>query len=142
MAEELDSSEDAILEIICKLKADGVIRRFGAVINYDVLGSTASLITAHVSDIDIDSVAKAVNSLSGVSHNYLRDHYYNMWFTLRDSSKEKIEQKLCELSERFATAFCSMPAVNVFKLNACFDTDKGCVLEQTDTSVVFDLANK
>jgi len=122
-AKSLKSSEEEILQQANKLKAAGVIRRIGAVINHRALGQTGTLVAAHVPQENLQEVIEAVNSLQGVSHNYLRKHHYNLWFTLQAPSYEQIEITLSKLSTRFGVDFHSLPVARIFKLDVHFDAE-------------------
>jgi len=125
IAKLLDSSEENVLKEIRELKKAGVIRRLGAVINYRTLGKAGTLVTTHVPEEDVQGVAAAVNELSGVSHNYLRKHHYNLWFTLQKNSQAEIDTVLRELSARFGIDFHSLPVEQSFKLDVRFDVANG-----------------
>ncbi|HUT30704.1 MAG TPA: hypothetical protein VMX13_12995 [Sedimentisphaerales bacterium] len=123
LAEFLGSDEERILREVRELKQSGIIRRIGAAINARALGRVSTLVTAHVPDEDIPAVARAVNALEGVSHNYLRKHYYNLWFTLQGSSGTEIERTLANLSGRLGIDFHSLPVIRMFKLDVRFDAE-------------------
>jgi len=123
IADKLQTSEKQILLQIKQLKKKAIIRRFGAVINYRALGRESTLAAAHIEKRKIPAVVKAVNALDGVSHNYLREHYYNLWFTLRADSQSQIKKVLDKLSKRFRTDFHSLPMVTQFKLDVRFDAE-------------------
>jgi DNA-binding Lrp family transcriptional regulator len=84
---------------------------------------TSTLVAAHIPEENLQEVAEAVNSMENVSHNYLRKHYYNLWFTLQAKSVEEIEAVLSNLSERFGVDFYSLPVERVFKLDVRFNAD-------------------
>ena len=121
----LETSEENILKEIRELKKDGVIRRLGAMINYRALGRVSTLVTAHVPDDDVKKVADAINKLSGVSHNYLRNHHYNLWFTLQGRSQAEIDTVLLKLSAQFGIEFYNLPVKRSFKLDVRFDAENG-----------------
>jgi DNA-binding Lrp family transcriptional regulator len=123
IAKDLDSSEEEILEQTHELKNAGIVRRIGAVINYRALGMTSTLVAAHVPQEKLQEVVQVVNSLDGVSHNYLRSHYYNLWFTLQTQTTEQIDSVLAGLSSQFGIVLHSLPARRVFKLDVRFDTE-------------------
>lgn len=125
IAKLLDSSEETILEEIRELKKQCVIRRFGAIINYRALGKVSTLVAAHIPEESVQGVAAAVNSLPGVSHNYLRRHHYNLWFTLQGNSQAEIETTLLKLSAQFGIDFHGMPVTRSFKLDVRFDAENG-----------------
>jgi DNA-binding Lrp family transcriptional regulator len=123
IAKDLDSSEEEVLEQTRKLKNAGIIRRIGAIINYRALGMTSTLVAAHVPQEKLQEITETVNLLEGVSHNYLRTHYYNLWFTLQARTDEQIDSVLAGLSSRLGVDFNSLPAKRVFKLDVRFDAE-------------------
>ena len=123
MAKFLGTDENTLLDQIEHLKKLGVVRRFRALINYRALGLTSTLVAAHVPQESLQAVAEAVNALEEVSHNYLRQHYYNLWFTLQAQSSQKIELTMSALSGRFGIDFHSLPVVRFFKLDVRFDVE-------------------
>jgi len=121
IARILKTSEAKVLERTRVLVKLGVIRRLGVSINWRAIGKASTLVSAHIEQKNLSKVISAVNKLRGVSHNYLREHHYNLWFTLRTDSQKHIETILEKLSKRFGTVFNSLPVVRVFKLDARFD---------------------
>lgn len=121
IARELGGNEKEVLQQLRQLKKSGIIRRIGAVINYHALGKTGTLVTAAIPEQMLGEVIETVNSLEAVSHNYLRKHHYNLWFTLQADSREKIRVELAKLSARFNIEFHSLPVVRIFKLDVRFD---------------------
>ena len=129
LAKYLDSDEETVLREIKELKRAGVIRWIRALINYRALGKTSTLVAAHIPEENLQEVTEAVSSLRDVSHNYLRSHYYNLWFTLQAESAEQIEVTLSNLSGRLDIDFYSLPVRRAFKLDVRFDTE-GQLLSQ------------
>jgi DNA-binding Lrp family transcriptional regulator len=123
LAKYLNNNEETILQEIRKLKEMGVIRRICALINSLTLGMVSTLVAAHIPEENLQEVAEAVNSLENVSHNYLREHYYNLWFTLQAESPKEIEVTISNLSGRFGIDFYSLPVERVFKLDVRFDAE-------------------
>ena len=123
IAKTLNTPEQEVLQQTRKLKSAGIIRRIGALINYRAIGMTSTLVTAHIPQENLTAVAEAVSSLESVSHNYLRNHYYNLWFTLQSQTTAKIETILTELYGRFGIEFHSLPTTRVFKLDVLFDAE-------------------
>jgi len=121
IARILKSNEAKVLKRTRVLVKLGVIRRLGVSINWRAIGKASTLVAAHIEQEDLKKVVSAVNKLKGVSHNYLREHHYNLWFTLRAGSQKGLEMILKKLSKRFGVAFNSLPVVRVFKLDARFD---------------------
>ncbi len=123
LAEYLGSDEETILQEIRGLKETGVIRRISAIENHRALGMTSTLVAAHIPEENLQEVVEAVNGLENVSHNYLRRHYYNLWFTLQADSLEQIAVTVSNLSGRFGIDFYSLPVEHIFKLDVRFDAE-------------------
>ncbi|MBN1975161.1 MAG: hypothetical protein JW787_16075 [Sedimentisphaerales bacterium] len=121
IADDLGAGSEQVLEEIRKLKEDGIIRRFRTIINHRTLGKTSTLVAAHVPEDKLQQVAESVNALAGVSHNYLRENFYNLWFTLQAQTEEEIENILSGLHERFRIDFYSLPVLRTFKLSVQFN---------------------
>lgn len=125
IAKSLGCDEREVLQQTRKLRDEGLIRRISALINYCALGMTSTLVAAHIRRANLKDVIEAINSLENVSHNYLRQHYYNLWFTLQARRAEQIEITLSNLSARFDVDFHSLPVERVFKLDVRFDAQNG-----------------
>ena len=80
IANELDLGEAEVLERVRRLKTAGIIRRIGGNFVPGRLGYVSTLCAARVPADKIDAFAAAVNRYPGVTHNYLRDNPYNVWF--------------------------------------------------------------
>jgi siroheme decarboxylase len=115
------TSEANVLERTRALVKLGVIRRLGISINWRAIGKASTLVAAHIEQENLKKVVSAVNKLQGVSHNYLREHHYNLWFTLRANSQKDTDATLKKLSKSFGVRFNTLPVVQVFKLDARFD---------------------
>ena len=123
IAKALGSNETEVLQQATQLMEMGIIRRFSALINYRALGMTSTLVAAHVPEEDLQRIAEVINSLEYVSHNYSRNHYYNLWFTLQAKTSADIKVTLTELSGRFDIDFHSLPVKQTFKLDVRFDAE-------------------
>ncbi|HEU4605874.1 MAG TPA: Lrp/AsnC family transcriptional regulator [Nitrososphaera sp.] len=75
------SEEDAMRRITA-LKKMGIIRQVNAIFDTRRLGYKSALVAFSVKPDRLDQVADVINEHPGVSHNYERNHEYNMWFTL------------------------------------------------------------
>lgn len=82
IAEELQLPGTELLETIRDLKQRNIIRNISGIFNTKKLGYVSTLVAFQVPENNIESAARKINSHPGVSHNYQRDHRYNIWFTL------------------------------------------------------------
>ena len=118
--------ENEVLERVKRLKSDGIIRRIGGNFNSRKLNFTSTLCTAVVPEDKIerfvDSFTSVVNRYPGVTHNYLRSHPYNIWFTFIAPDMEYIEKALGEISRATGVnEILSLPAVRMFKIKVDFE---------------------
>jgi len=121
MSKRLNISEEELLTRIGAMKASGVIRRIGGIMDSRNLGFYSTLCAVTVPEARIEEAAEVINQLRGVTHNYLRDHEYNMWFTLTMPSLEELEAKLSELETLLGLKIINMPAQKVYKIKVSFD---------------------
>ena len=75
-------SEQDAMRRITALKKMGIIRQINAIFDTRRLGYKSALVAFSVKPDRLDQVADVINEHPGVSHNYERNHEYNMWFTL------------------------------------------------------------
>ena len=122
LGEKLGCSEEEVLQRVQDLKDREVIRRIGANCNSRKLGYTSTLCAAKVPSRLMARFVEVVNSYMGVTHNYRRDHDYNIWFTLIAPSEEKIERILREIIELTGVGeVISLPAERLFKIQVDFE---------------------
>ena len=122
VAQELDLEEDEVIRRITQLKNDGIIRRIGANFVPGRLGFVSTLCAARVPKDKVPLFSETVNQYPGVTHNYRRDHEYNIWFTFIAESMERIESYLKEIASKTGvTDILNLPATKVYKLRAQFE---------------------
>lgn len=118
---KLGIAEQEVIDRLSRLRESGVIRRIGANVSPKKIGYTSTLCAAKAPPDRIDEFAQVINRNPGVTHNYVRDHKYNVWFTIIAPSSLEIEQFLEEVKEKTGvTKILNMPATRVFKLKAEF----------------------
>ena len=100
LAERLGISYEDAMERVESLHSEGVIRRFGPVLETDRVGLSArTLVLMTVPEERMDEVAGIISGFDAVTHNYERSHKYNMWFTLITSSQDQLQSSLKEIIE-------------------------------------------
>ena len=82
IAKKFDTTSETIKENLKNLKEIGVLRQLSAIFDTRKLGYTSSLVAMEIEHDKLDYVASQINRHPGVSHNYERDHQFNLWFTL------------------------------------------------------------
>jgi len=113
--------EEESLERIKRLKDEGIIRRIGAIFDTRKLMFVSTLCAAKVPEEKMRTFVETVNAYPGVTHNYRRDHEYNVWFTVIAPSEEELKRFLTDISEKTGIVeILSMRALRTFKINATF----------------------
>ena len=122
VAEDLNLTEEEVLQRVLRLKKIGIIRRIGGNFVPGKLGFVSTLCAARVPADRIDQFADVVNRYPGVTHNYQRDNKYNVWFTFIAPSMEEIDENLKQIAKATGvTDILNLPATKVFKIRAQFD---------------------
>lgn len=125
VAEKLNTTEEEVLNLVQKLKDDKIIRQTSAIFDTKRLGYKSSLVAFKVDEAKVDEAAEIINAHPGVSHNYLRNHDYNIWFTMAvaPDSKLGLEKTIEILKERTgAEDAIILPTLKMFKISVKMDT--------------------
>ncbi len=125
IADELSITEDEVIDIIQTQKDDKIIRQTSAIFDTKSLGYKSSLVAFEIDEDKIDEAVKVINAHPGVSHNYERNHKFNIWFTMACSPDsilglDKTIDILAKLSK--ANAFIMLPTLKLFKISVKLDT--------------------
>lgn len=122
VGEHLGILEDEVILRLQKLIDMGIIRRLGAVFDSRKLGYTGTLCAMKVPKEKIAEVAKVIDTYQGITHNYLRDHSYNMWFTLLAPNSHVVENILTQIKDKTGIEeILELPAENIFKIKVNFN---------------------
>ncbi|DAB40510.1 MAG TPA: AsnC family protein [Sulfurovum sp. UBA12169] len=125
LAEGFNATEEEVIGLVQNLKEQKIIRQTSAIFDTKRLGYASSLVAFKVPKDTIDKVSGLINAHPGVSHNYLRDHDYNMWFTLAvaPDSKFGLEKTVQLLAEQAGVNdFIVLPTLKMFKISVKMDT--------------------
>lgn len=122
IAKELGLSEAEVIKRTEKLFANGVIRRFGVLINHKKLDYFSTLIGVRVSDQNLNTLVDLVTKRPEVTHCYQREGKYNLWFTFLTPKKAVFEKFFAGLKKKFgAENILNLPTVRSFKLRTTFE---------------------
>ncbi len=123
MAEKLQISVEKLWERVEKLLGDGTIRRVGVSLNSRKLGFPSTLCAARVSGDQTEKAGELIGGYSEVTHSYLRNGDFNLWFTLIARDEARIEEILEQIRAALnleKTDILNLPMKTTFKLNARF----------------------
>jgi DNA-binding Lrp family transcriptional regulator len=114
--------EQEVMQRIGAMKKAGLVRQINAIFDTRRLGYKSALVAFAVKPDKLDSVADIVNEHPGVSHNYERNHEYNMWFTLAVPPGSDIKDDL----ERMAALdgvikYRVLPTLKLYKIGVKLD---------------------
>lgn len=122
IAEKLGISEEEVLQRIERLKEDQIIREINAIFDTRRLGYKSCLVAMRAPEDRIDEVAAVINQHPGVSHNYKRDHEFNLWFTLAVPPEKDLEEALEKLAQKTrAEKYRLLPNKKLFKIGVKLD---------------------
>jgi len=122
LAQRLGAKEEELLALYKELKDEGIIRQTSAIFDTKALGYRSSLVAFKVDDIQ--KCAEVVNTHPGVSHNYERDHPFNLWFTIavEPTSRLGLEKTVELLAQRGgAKEYIILPTKKMFKIKVTLD---------------------
>jgi DNA-binding Lrp family transcriptional regulator len=110
-----------------RLLRERIIREITPIFDTRALGYASMLVAAKVDSENPHRAAKIINSHPGVSHNYLRTHEFNLWFTIATppDSKLGIEGTLDVLQEETgAESIRQLPTLTLFKINMNLEMER------------------
>ncbi|MHC9544795.1 MAG: hypothetical protein AB9903_35220 [Vulcanimicrobiota bacterium] len=122
LGDMLELSEEEAFDLTGNLIDSGVIRQIGPFFDSKRLGFKSTLAVALVEPRSVDKAARYVNSFHEVTHNYLRAHHYNLWFTLIAREDSRIEEILDLVKSLDGVeALYNLPALKMFKIQVDFN---------------------
>ena len=125
IADELNSDEETIIKILSEEKEKKIIRQISPIFDTKSLGYSSSLVSFKIKREDIDKAVEVINAHPGVSHNYEREHTFNIWFTLAVAPNSKLGlQKTVEILAQDANAieYIMLPTLKLFKIAVKLNT--------------------
>ena len=148
LAEQLGSDEQSAFAAVENLRQSGIIRRIGGVYDSKKLGFISRLCAGKVptilagasDDSALNKFAATVNEIPAITHNYVRRHEYNVWFTIIARSEaeiQKIVDGLCASTDLHDVHLLN--ATKKFKINTVMKSASG---QATERKVVDKLDSK
>ena len=140
LAAEAEIELDELLVRTRRLLDERIIREITPIFDTRALGYESMLVAAKVDPANPQRAAKIINSHPGVSHNYLRTHEFNLWFTIATppDSELGLEGTLALLQNLTgAESIRQLPTLRLFKINMNLEMEKGTeALAATDSGTV------
>lgn len=123
IAERLNISEDELWGKIQQMLDKGIIRRMGASFDSNKLGFRSTLAAVSVDPELVDHAAIVIGQYYEVTHSYLRNDEFNIWFTLIAIDNDRIETILEQIRNDLNLGkekVLNLPMKQLFKLDARF----------------------
>lgn len=131
LGEPLGLQEAEVLARLKRLKEGRVLRQIAAIFDSKALGYCSALVAAQAPEDAIAACAAVISAHAGVSHNYQREHRFNLWFTLAVPCRVDLQAELDRLGRAAGlSAWHLMPSLRTFRIGVSFDleTDKAQAL--------------
>lgn len=122
LAAKFHISHDEMKKRITALKSSGVLRQLSAIFDTRRLGYKSSLVAMAIEPDKLDYVANQINRHPGVSHNYERNHEYNLWFTLATPPGSDLKTEVDKFSKLPGILKVRLlPTIKLFKIGVKLD---------------------
>jgi DNA-binding Lrp family transcriptional regulator len=122
LGERLGIGEDEVIERARKVKDASVLRQLSAIFDTRALGYNSALVAAKVDPAHIDAAAAVMSAHPGVSHNYKRNHAYNLWYTLATPPGEDFDAHLDVLHRDSGSLVTrKLPTLELYKIGVKLD---------------------
>lgn len=122
LGERIGISEAEVMTRVTDVKRKGVLRQLSAIFDTRALGYSSSLIAAKVDPARIDAAAAIISTHPGVSHNYKRNHDYNLWYTIAVPPGESLQSHVDMLHDQSGSLVTRvLPTLKLFKIGVKLD---------------------
>jgi DNA-binding Lrp family transcriptional regulator len=128
VAELAELPEDEVLERVQYLLDKRIIREITPIFDTRAFGYASMLVAAKVDAANPHRAARFINTHPGVTHNYLRDHDFNLWFTIavEPDSKLGLDGTLEVMQrETGAESIRQLPTLKLFKIRMDLEMEAG-----------------
>lgn len=122
LAERMGIDEAEVLARTARVKELGILRQLSAIFDTRALGYSSALVAARIDPDRVDEAAEVISRHPGVSHNYKRNHAYNLWYTLAVPPDEDFDAHLDALHrESGALVTRKLPTLKLYKIGVKLD---------------------
>lgn len=126
MAKKFGLSDEEMMQRLRVLKEAGIIRQISAIFDTRRLGYKSALVAMAIEPEKLDYVADQVNKHPGVSHNYERNHEYNLWFTLAVPPGSDLKTEIDKFSKLPGIKKTRLlPTIKLFKIGVKLEMVEG-----------------
>jgi siroheme decarboxylase len=115
-------TENQMIARVQRMWDQGVIRRLGPIINYPAWEMSGVLVAAKLDEANLDAAKTAVAAHPEITHAYLREHEWNLWFTViaeNETARDAIIDRVTEVAGLKDVR--KLPKLKGFKLGVKFE---------------------
>jgi siroheme decarboxylase len=124
IGDKLNLTEDDVINHLKRLNEQGIARKIGSIVDGSKVGlNAATLVAMKVPKTKVSEIARIINSYSAISHNYEREHEYNVWFTITASNNHELNTIIEDIRQKTGISagdILNLPTKNRFKINVRF----------------------
>jgi siroheme decarboxylase len=120
--------EAEVLRRVQRLLDHRIIREITPIFDTRALGYSSMLVAAKVDPEHPHRAATVINSHPGVTHNYLRNHDFNLWFTIATEPGSRLGlDGTLDVLQRLTGAHSirQLPTLRLFKIRMDLEMEKG-----------------
>jgi len=122
LGERLGVPAADVLARVIALQDAGVLRQITPIFEAAALGYTSSLVAMRIAPERLDAAAGVISGHPGVTHNYRREHAFNLWFTINVPPGSDLRAHIDRLHELAGSeATLPLPTVRRFKIGVSLD---------------------
>src|SRR5947207_15033076 len=122
LSERLGLDEPAVRARVARVKELGVLRQLSAIFDTRALGYGSALVAAKIDPGRVDEAAAVISDHPGVSHNYKRNHAYNLWYTIAVPPGDSLEEHVDVLHRQSgALVTRRLPTLTLYKVGVKLD---------------------
>jgi len=122
IAKKFDTTPEIIKQRLSNLKKTGILRQLSAIFDTRRLGYKSSLVAMEIEPDKLEYVANQINRHPGVSHNYERNHQFNLWFTLATPPGSDLKTEVDKFKKIPGILKIRMlPTIRLFKIGVKLD---------------------
>ena len=126
IADKIGTTEQDVIDRLGILRSKNVVRQIGAIFDTRTLDYQSMLVAMRFPEDRLDKAARLLNRHPGISHNYERDGYFNLWFTIAVPPTRSLEDEVEQLGVLTgAESTRLLPTIRFFKIGVNFDMVKG-----------------
>ena len=117
IAKKFHVTDEEIMQRLRTLKETGILRQLSAIFDTRRLGYKSALVAMAIEPEKLERVASQINRHHGVSHNYERNHEYNLWFTLAVPPGSDLKSEIDKFSKLSGIKKVRLlPTIKLFKI--------------------------